>query len=659
MTAGYAAASSVLAGVPETLLGLGLNNALRELEEFSKTQPETKVSPLSRSRREFISTIIRASLSVSLDGHNDGLKGEMTFVEFRKKLSSINIETTGNIGPVIDTVYDILDLSIEASHQGFADKTITLRLVQDLLDTVIVDIFEHLYEYLNSRMPLLKEPISTTQANNLLFLRFCNEYVRRVSKSNHSALRGKMLTLLSNTFSLCDKSGINMRGDFDSENVTITEVAPPAGDSEMEVDLPTGHMEIYEDFWSIQAFFTDAKLLLVPENLKKFELTADKFLAISRQLKGDSAKSTDSESGSQRRSSTDRSSDRAPVPKAADKGFFAPKFLTSKSLFLLEIICQFLVMVQFLLSLTKTEIDEAIRLQTAHGHNLNRNLILEPKFEGENEASLRSLRRRLLDTLEDLSPNRREFAKLFRIIMLHERSWMQWKTEMCFEYSRPPEISTEVPATRRLDPSQVVKGFSLGTPQLTKLWQAGSDIKQVLRDKAKRLRDQDVHQQLTDLDWQIESDFQSLAEGVDDESDLHCNNEHHNWLAYRIATKSRLDILFDWEKPPKPKDTKNTASRQPALAGTKRFSEADDDIIDQDKITKRSRTLWQPPVPSREMPVKNSKDMTLRLLKKLRECKAEKLAAELTVAQEPAAAIRTGMDIDGDGNGNGNSNGDE
>jgi len=90
-----------------------------------------------------------------------------------------------------------------------------------------------------------------TKGKGLILLRFCNELLRRVSKTENTVLCGKILMFLASVFPLTERSGIhllfknyilnekklfkiflyslinkctllgvNLRGDFDTDNTT-------------------------------------------------------------------------------------------------------------------------------------------------------------------------------------------------------------------------------------------------------------------------------------------------------------------------------------------------------------------------------------------------------------------------------------------------------
>lgn len=80
----------------------------------------------------------------------------------------------------------------------------------------------------------------------LIFLRTLNDLLRRLSKSTHTVFCGRILLFLASIFPLGERSGVNLRGEFNKENVTTFEVvtepqeAPDESEPSMKVDAVDG-----------------------------------------------------------------------------------------------------------------------------------------------------------------------------------------------------------------------------------------------------------------------------------------------------------------------------------------------------------------------------------------------------------------------------------
>jgi THO complex subunit 1 len=137
---------------------------------------------------------------------------------------------------------------------------------------------------------------------SLIILRSCNELLRRLSRAEDTVFCGRVFIYLFQSFPLGDKSSVNLRGEFHSENVTTFDdiakqfTEPPSQDTTMTEgtedvtpgDAETGQTEspsepgarvpkvvvsgghekksnskedvdldaLYPVFWSLQAYFS-------------------------------------------------------------------------------------------------------------------------------------------------------------------------------------------------------------------------------------------------------------------------------------------------------------------------------------------------------------------------------------------------------------------
>jgi hypothetical protein len=78
------------------------------------------------------------------------------------------------------------------------------------------------------------------KGKGLVLLRMCNELLRRLSKETNTVFCGRILMFLANTFPLGERSGVNLKGDFNDDMINF--------DSEEEVDVDpdmTGRTKTY------------------------------------------------------------------------------------------------------------------------------------------------------------------------------------------------------------------------------------------------------------------------------------------------------------------------------------------------------------------------------------------------------------------------------
>lgn len=212
------------------------------------------------------------------------------------------------------------------------------------------------FDYLESR----REKITAKHfaQKNLVILRSCNELLRRLSRADDAAFCGRVFIFLFQSFPLGDKSSVNLRGEFHTENVTTFDQQEETAD-DMEVDSatpkieitnesekkrsePTGKAvsfsktaesmpldELYPIFWSLQDYFCQPRKLFEVENLSAFksglEATITKFQAfpVGRP-------SLEDKDGAQQQSLKRKRGN-------AGAASFNPRYLTRRDLFDLEV----------------------------------------------------------------------------------------------------------------------------------------------------------------------------------------------------------------------------------------------------------------------------------------------------------------------------------
>lgn len=217
---------------------------------------------------------------------------------------------------------------------------------------------------------------------SLIILRSCNELLRRLSRAEDTVFCGRVFIYLFQSFPLGDKSSVNLRGEYHTENVTTfdevskgtqkeekqeekdssmkeegsgdadgSSVALAAGEnsqvpkdtvskeseSKKEKDAgkePVDLDTLYPIFWGLQTFFSAPTRLFDPEHFAAFrsglEATLITFKRMNTDLDTRSAvKGSDEGRRSTKRKRTNDGSEVA--------SSFNPKYLTSRDLFDLEV----------------------------------------------------------------------------------------------------------------------------------------------------------------------------------------------------------------------------------------------------------------------------------------------------------------------------------
>lgn len=283
-------------------------------------------------------------------------------------------------------VQTILHNPAEISETG-----LPLALIEELFDSQTIPSCERLFQYLESRIERITAGIEGGRGKGLILLRLCNELLRRLSKTEDTIFCGRILIFLSKSFPIGEKSGVNLRGDFNVQNVTVYDETPqePVLVQEMEVDQKeeekkeeasataegdtksedgtksikavsfTAGQEpkkvldaatLYPIFWSLQRDFADPPRLFHKENLESFKTalaaTMAKFQVADEEALKSTGKVDGVANGSKRMddkkpgvTATGEKRKREESEEDESKGEgFNPKYLTSPELFELEVI---------------------------------------------------------------------------------------------------------------------------------------------------------------------------------------------------------------------------------------------------------------------------------------------------------------------------------
>lgn len=256
-------------------------------------------------------------------------------------------------------------------------------LIEELLDSQTIDGCRKIFDYLESRRE--RNTKKHFKQKSLVILRSCNELLRRLSRAEDTVFCGRVFIFLFQSFPLGDKSAVNLRGEYHTENVTtFDEITKSAAeekkDDEEDIEMsdqkepedqqPTekdtqqssGEQDspktpkvvvsdntndkkkpekkkvdldtLYPMFWGLQAYFSSPTRMFDPQHFASFKEGLEGTLFAFKNINTDLENPTTSRSAEDLRKSMKRkrSSD---DPEIASS--FNPKYLTSRDLFDLEV----------------------------------------------------------------------------------------------------------------------------------------------------------------------------------------------------------------------------------------------------------------------------------------------------------------------------------
>lgn len=334
----------------------------------------------------------------------------------------------------------------------------------------------------------LTDPIKKHfKQKSLIILRSCNELLRRLSRAEDTVFCGRVFIFLFQSFPLGDKSSVNLRGEFHTENVTTYDdiVKPIPDTNEEDITMTEGDDStptesqadgtsrpdsrgtgadeksqvpkvvvsedkkrrskepkepvdldvLYPVFWSLQAYFSAPSKIFDPDRLASFkaglEATLSAFNNINTEL--------DSQGGGRSSEDARKSNKRKRVADGPEiSSNFNPKYLTSRDLFDLEVsdtafrrhvLVQALILLDFMLSLTP----QAKKRQA----NLTNKSVLYGFVLSEEDAKWASnIRRKIEGYLRD-GPGGMFYYRMVDTVLSRDKNWVRWKAEGCPPIEKP------------------------------------------------------------------------------------------------------------------------------------------------------------------------------------------------------------------------------
>ncbi|KAJ6079993.1 hypothetical protein N7467_009746 [Penicillium canescens] len=425
-------------------------------------------------------------------------------IAFRQKFYHL-LASTSIDDPAFIHIWNLLDVVSIFSDNEQCEPGLIFWLIEELLDSQTIDGCRKVFDYLESRRE--RNTKKHFKQKSLIILRSCNELLRRLSRAEDTVFCGRVFIYLFQSFPLGDKSSVNLRGEFHSENVTTfddiakqftkppsqdttmsegTEVATPgdaeAGQTESPSELGArvpkvvvseGHEKkssskedvdldaLYPVFWSLQAYFSAPSKVFDSERFASFkaglEATLSAFKNINTEIENQSAAraSEDARKSNKRK----RIADGAEVASS-----FNPKYLTSRDLFDLEVsdtafrrhvLVQALILLDFVLSLTsksKTRLADATNKSVLYGFTLN-----------EEDTKWAVNMRKSIEGYLQQGPGGMFYYRMVNTVLSRDKNWVRWKAEGCplierpaisvAEYKTSREHATKAYANKRIRPS--------------------------------------------------------------------------------------------------------------------------------------------------------------------------------------------------------------
>ncbi|XHF98993.1 hypothetical protein AWENTII_002516 [Aspergillus wentii] len=414
-------------------------------------------------------------------------------IAFREKFYSI-LATTSIDEPAFIQIWRLLDIISIFSDNEQCEPGLIFWLIEELLDSQTINGCRKVFDYLESRRE--RNTKKHFKQKSLVILRSCNELLRRLSRAEDTVFCGRVFIFLFQSFPLGDKSAVNLRGEYHTENVTtFDEIARSAAKENGEMDVDTSDEKeasttaegqksnndsqtsasgdsqsnsqettktpkvvvsrgddqkgkkpvdldaLYPMFWGLQAYFSAPTKVFDPQHFASFKSGLEATLSSFRNINTDLDNQSTSRASEDLRKSNKRKRT-ADGPEIASS--FNPKYLTSRDLFDLEVndtafrrhvLVQALILLDFMLSLTpkaKARLADLTNKSVLYGFVLN-----------EDDTKWATKTRKAIEEYLQEGTGGKFYYRMVDTVLSRDKNWVRWKAEGCPLIERPPISVTE------------------------------------------------------------------------------------------------------------------------------------------------------------------------------------------------------------------------
>ena len=389
--------------------------------------------------------------------------------------------------PTFANVWNLLDVLMYAGDRDICAPDLVCLLIEELMDSLTTTDCRTVMDYLESRRETLAK--KDFHKKNLVLLRACNELLRRLSRAEDAIFCGRVFFFLFLAFPLGDRSSVNLRGEFHTENTTKFEVfesQSPQDGEKMDVDAQPAKTEeempkpatptplgkpgskavpikqppkkepeeapvlsnssLYPIFWRLQQDFSDPTRLFASAELQRFKAGVDSTVAKFRKTPVVQATTTEDIKRGTKRKLEGTSGTTLENEPSESTNTYNPKYLTSRELFDLElsdlafqrhILVQALILMDFLLSLTEKARKKSDMLGASNKALSFKDFILSDK-----DAAWATETRSTINAYLSVSQEGRLFQRMVETVLARDKNWVRWKLDGCPSIVREP-ASTE------------------------------------------------------------------------------------------------------------------------------------------------------------------------------------------------------------------------
>ncbi|KAI8092828.1 THO complex subunit 1 transcription elongation factor-domain-containing protein [Halteromyces radiatus] len=443
---------------------IAIENILQAIVDQGQSHPGEDLQPCIEEQIDQHITPISGTLASETFGilHDkpDWRKNTLELVLRRRLLQIVDLLPESN-PELFNKLFELLDVILTLQEKDYLEQIIPLTFIEELMDVHTITSCERLFDYVESRKTRLIVNMIPGRGKALVLLRTCNEMLRRLSKETNTVFCGRILMFLANSFPLGERSGVNLRGDFNSEPIHYDSDEMVDNDETMTDDQKT----FYKIFWSTRKYFSDPPTVLQADNFielqKGAQIIFEKFGEIAKNEEEVSGAKSLQVAGFKRKSMTIHTDDNdtaEAILKEINNDYRFPRLLTNRKLLELEIedvrfrrnvILQFLILFQYISAFSQDEKENTRSLLAARG--ANKQTLVQPTYTVTNEQIewMTDMESKLIDLLRHTKPHGNLYTDIVLIVLKHERNWIIWKASGCPPFEKPPLDSSILEQARQ------------------------------------------------------------------------------------------------------------------------------------------------------------------------------------------------------------------
>lgn len=519
------------------------------LDTFSKKGEENVlVNRTSTEDLEKISAWYDQAFSEEDDTKKNGAQLEQTSKKIIHKSTEDDDDEGSN-----NKICHLLDSILYLASQAKCDYPLTHLLIEELVDIQTVEWCQKFWPFMISREGEISNNLAGNKAPGTTLIRLCNSVLRRLSKTRDAQFSGQIAMYLARAFPISEKSGLNIRGSFNTENITTYEEER----NDNEIDQETH--DLYVKFWSIQSAFADPTSIFSPEKMSEFEQKITDVMEVIKSKAKEQDASKRSQKKGKKRPFNDEESNTNDKSAEEEDDIFVPKWLTRKELFELQlkdpsfrrtILTQILIISNFLLSLTS---EEKAKWNSKY-KAVNRGVMYSYTLPKDDKQFFEKIMKNLhaSSAIHDLYA---KFVDTLLEIFKREQDWQIWKLQSCPSFESPATsnekyIQAEEGIEKHKQPRKKY-WHAMGTPGLTKVWKIKTGLDD-LSDKQKYEipSAESYHDRVKELNEEKEriknAEDMSESEKKTETESIQANIDSTTWRGLRAARDQGYWVQFGY-----------------------------------------------------------------------------------------------------------------